>query len=73
MRFVNRMRQKVAKYRIDIRMKKWLWSQLLAFRKDVVNAVFLKYSKEDRLYASHVRILNIQSAVRYDDTKHRQL
>ena len=54
-------------------MKKWLWSQLLVFRRDVVNEVFLKYSKEDRLYASHVRILNTRSAVCYDDTKHRQL
>ena len=43
---------------------------LLAFRRDVVNAIFLKYSKEGRLSSSHRGIRNIPSDVRYDDAKH---
>ena len=43
---------------------------LLAFRRYVVNVIFLKYSKEGRLSSIHLRIRNIQSAVCYDDTKH---
>ena len=31
---------------------------LLAFRGDIVNAVFLKYSKEDRFSSSHIGIRN---------------
>ena len=42
----------------------------LAFRRDIVNAFFLKYSKEDRLSSSNVGIRNISSDVCYDDTKH---
>ena len=29
---------------------------LLACRKDVVNTIFLKYSKEGRLFSSHERL-----------------
>ena len=43
---------------------------LLAFRSDVVNAIFLKYSKEGRSSPRHVGIRNVPSNVRYDDTKH---
>ena len=42
---------------------------LLALRRDVVNAVFLKYSKEGRLSSSQVRIRHIPSAVCYGDKK----
>ena len=45
---------------------------LLALRRDVVNAIFLKYSKEGRLSSSHLGIRNIPSDVCYDDTKHCQ-
>ena len=41
-----------------------------AFRRDFVNAIFMKYSKEVRLSSSHVEIRNIPSDVCYDDTKH---
>ena len=43
---------------------------LPAFRRDVVNVIFLKYSKEGRLSSSHVGIRNIPLDVCYDDTKH---
>ena len=46
---------------------------LLAFQWHVVNAIFLKYSKEGRLSSSHVGIRNIPSDVCYDDTKHYQV
>ena len=46
---------------------------LLAFRRDVVNATFLKYSKEDRLSSSNIGIRNIPLDVCYDDTKHYQV
>ena len=46
---------------------------VLAFRRDVVNAIFLKYSKEGRLSSNHVGIRNISSDVCYDDTKHYQV
>ena len=46
---------------------------LLVFRSDVVNAIFLKYSKGDRLFSSQVGIGNIASDVCYDDTKHYQV
>ena len=39
---------------------------LLNFRRDIVNAIFLKYSKEGRLYSSHLGIRNIPSDVCYD-------
>ena len=45
---------------------------LLAFRRNVVNSIFLKYSKERRLPSSHVGIRNIPSDVCYDDTKQYQ-
>ena len=46
---------------------------LLAFRRHVLNAIFLKYSREGRLSSSHLRIRNITSDVCYDDTKHYQV
>ena len=46
---------------------------LLARRRHVVNAIFLKYSKEGRLSSSHLGIRNIPSDVCYDDTKHYQV
>ena len=46
---------------------------LPAFQRHVVNAIFLKYSKEGRLSSSHVGIRNIPSDVCYDDTKHYQV
>ena len=46
---------------------------LLVFRRDVVNAIFLKYSKEDRLSLSQVGNQNIPSDLCYDDTKHYQI
>ena len=46
---------------------------LLVFRRDVVNAIFLKYSKEDRLSLSQVGNRNILSDPCYDDTKHYQI
>ena len=45
---------------------------ILAFGRDAVHAIFLKYSKEGRLSSSQVRIRNILLDV-YDDTKHYQL
>ena len=46
---------------------------LLAFRKDVVCAIFQKYLKEGRLSSSHLGIRNIPSVVCYDDAKHYQV
>ena len=46
---------------------------LLAFRRHVVNVIFLKYSKEARFSSSHLGIRNILSDVCYDDTKHYQV
>ena len=43
---------------------------LLAFWRNVVNAVFLKYSKEGRLSSSLVGIQNILSDICCDETKH---
>ena len=45
----------------------------LVFSRHIVNAVFLKYSKEGRLSSSHVGIRNIPSDVCYDVTKHYQV
>ena len=45
----------------------------LVFQRDIVNAIFLKYSKEDTLSSSHVGILNIPSDIYYGYTKHYQL
>ena len=42
----------------------------LVFRRHIVNAIFLKYSMEGRLFSSHVGIGNIPSDVCYDDAKH---
>ena len=46
---------------------------VLAFQRHVVNAIFLKYSKEGRLSSSHSGIRNVPSDVFYDDTKHYQV
>ena len=46
---------------------------LLAFRRDIVNATFLEYSKEGRLFWSRGGIRNIPSDVCYDNTKHCQV
>ena len=46
---------------------------LLDFRRDIVSAIFLEYSKKGRLSSSHVGIRNIPSDVCYDDTKHYQV
>ena len=43
---------------------------LLTFRRDVVNAIFLEYSKEGKLSPDHVGIQNIPSDVCHDDAKH---
>ena len=45
----------------------------MAFRRDVINAIFPEYSKEDELSPSHIGIRNISSDVYYDDTKHCQM
>ena len=45
----------------------------LFFQRHIVNAIFLKYSKEGRLSSSHVGIRNIPSDVCYDVTKHYQV
>ena len=37
----------------------------LAFRRDVNNAIFLKYPKEGRSFSSHVEIRNVPSGFRY--------
>ena len=74
----------VAKYRIGVRMKNFSSEclgvsyyqrsddslPLVAFWRDNVNLVFLKYSKEGRSSPSHVRIRSVPSNVCYDDTKH---
>ena len=44
----------------------------LVFWRHIVNAIFLKYSKEGRLSLTHVGIRNIPSDVCYDVTKHYQ-
>ena len=41
--------------------------------EDIVNAILLKYSKEDRLSSTHVGIRNIPSDVCFDVTKHYQV
>ena len=46
---------------------------LLSFRRDVVNAFFLKYLKEGRLSSSHVGIRNILPGVCCGDTKQYQV
>ena len=45
----------------------------LVFWRHIVNAIFLKYSKEGRLSSSHVGIRNIPSDVYYDVTKQYQV
>ena len=44
--------------------------RLLVFRRDVVNAIFLKYSKKERLSSNRVGIRNIPLDVCYDETTH---
>ena len=46
---------------------------ILVFWRDIINAIFLKYSKEGRLSSSHVGVQNIPSDVCYDVTKHYQV
>ena len=46
---------------------------VLAFRRHIVNAIFLKYSKEGRLSSNHLGIRNIPSDACYGDTKHYQV
>ena len=46
---------------------------LLALGRDIVNAIFLKYSKGGRLSSSHTAIRNIPSDICYDDAKHYQM
>ena len=42
---------------------------VLAFRRDVVNAIFLKYSKVGRSSSNPVGIRNVPSDECYDDTR----
>ena len=51
------------------RWRRWVQSHL-AFRRDAINAAFLKYSKEDRSSLRHVGNWNVPSNDCYDDTKH---
>ena len=44
---------------------------LLSFWRDVVDAIFMKHSKEGRLSSSHVGVRNIPSVVCYNNTKHQ--
>ena len=44
---------------------------LPSFWRDLINAIFLKHSKEDRLSSSHVGIRNIPSDVCYINTKYQ--
>ena len=46
---------------------------LLIFRRQIVNVIFMKYSKEGRLFSSHLEIRNIPSNICYDDKKHYQV
>ena len=46
---------------------------LLVFWRHIVDAFFLKYSKEGRLSSSHAGIRNIRSDICYDETKHYQV
>ena len=43
---------------------------LVAFRRHVANAFFLKHSEEDRLSSNHVESGNMPSDIWYDDTRH---
>ena len=43
---------------------------LWAFRKDVVNRIFLKYLKKGRSSSSQIGIRSVLSAVCHDDAKH---
>ena len=43
---------------------------LPAFQRDVVNAILLKFSSENRSSSSHVGIPNIPSDIFNDDAKH---
>ena len=45
----------------------------LVFRRHIVNAIFLKYSKESISSSSHVGIRNIPWDICCDDTKHYQI
>ena len=45
----------------------------LAFRRHLVNTIFLKYAKEGRLFSSYVGIRNIPSNVLYDGAENYQV
>ena len=45
----------------------------LVFGRRIVNAIFLKYSKEGKLSSSHAGTGNISLDVCYDDAKHYQV
>ena len=62
--------------RVLYRINKDVGDESLSFLviwRHIVNAIFLKYSKEGRLSSSHVGIRNIPSDVCYDVTKHYQV
>ena len=44
-------------------------TKLLAFRRDLINVIFLEYSEEGRLSSSNLGIRNIPSDVCYDEYK----
>ena len=46
---------------------------LLTFLRDIVNAIFLKYSKEGRSSSSLLGNRNVSTDSCYDDTKHYQV
>ena len=88
MGLVDRMDQTLAKFITGICMKEWWCSPFalmvdaifqnermlyLAFRRDVVNAIFLKYSKKGRSFLSHVVVWNVLSDVCYDEKKPYQV
>ena len=62
--------------RVLYRINKDVGDESLSFLviwRHIVNAIFLKYSKEGRLSSSHVGNRNIPSDVCYDVTKHYQV
>ena len=62
--------------RVLYRINKDVGDESLSFLviwRHIVNAIFLKYSKEGRLSSSHVGIRNIPLDVCYGDTKHYQV
>ena len=55
------------------KMKAMSFCLFLLFEDMLLMQFFLKYSKKDRLFKSHLGIRNIPSDVCYDDTKHYQV